>query len=324
MKIKRIIRNGILMLALSAAAAAALAGCGRKDAVDLDALRAANSTAEILKIHTSILEEFSYYENLDENVTFETSFCYSEDPEGTAVYQAEGYDAAEPESEDNFSYCIVDNIEYFLDHDQKMILYPLTAAYIEDFRSSSFTIRIDDSEELKSVKRNGSNYVVTTLSDASLRYSEEELSSLNALSEDKIKEVKTVYTVDKKTLLLNRMKMYYVGESGHEYLFSEETVTYDEAEPDVAFAEAYVRPERTRMVTIVEKTAEGDKLNAYTLPADCSPDLKCFRSVYSYGIFNDAAGLDPFTSETPNAEGLYGNITLYAMASPPAAAAGAM
>lgn len=315
MRLNRMIRNGILLLTVSAAAAAALSGCGSAASIDLDSIRSANSTSEILKLHSSILEDFSYYENLDENVTFQTSYCYSEDFEGKAVYQAEGHDALEPESDDNFSYCIVGNIEYFSDHEQDMILYPLTSAYIDEFRSSSFTIRTDDSEKLKSVKKSGYNYVVTTLSDASERYSEETLSSLNSLSGDIIEEVKTVYTVDKKTLLLSRMKMYYVGQSGKEYLFSEETVIYDGTEPDVEFALPYVNPAETRTVTVVEKTDAGDTSNVYVLPADCAPDFRCFRQLYNYELYNDAAGLDPFTSETADASGKYTNITLYAIPS---------
>ena len=132
----------ICVLTLLAASVTILtfAGCGRSTSASLDSLYEANTTAAILQNHSSVYEEFTYHENLDDEITFRTSYCYAEQDDGKAVYQAEGYDAADASSEDNFSYCIVDNIEYFVNYQDKMIVYPLTANYIEDFKSNSFTV----------------------------------------------------------------------------------------------------------------------------------------------------------------------------------------
>ncbi len=292
-----------------------LAGCGRSTSASLDSLYEANTTAAILQDHSSVYEEFTYHENLDDEVTFRTSYCYSEQEDGKAIYLAEGHDAADASSEDNFNYCIVDNIEYFVNYQDKMIIYPLTANYIEEFKSNSFTVSINDAEKLSSARKEGSDIILTTSADASDMYSTDTLKSLGSLSNDTINEVKTVYTADANTMLLSNVKMYYVGETGKEYLFSEENVTYDTTEPDVSFADGYIHPGSTRSVTVVERTDGGDTSNVYTIPATVTPDYKCFESYYGYTLYNDADGLDPYTGESPDASGLYQNITLYAIAS---------
>lgn len=291
-----------------------LAGCGRSTSASLDSLYEANTTAAILQDHSSVYEEFTYHENLDDEVTFRTSYCYSEQEDGTAVYQAEGHDADDASSEDNFSYCIVDNIEYFVNYQDKMIIYPLTAKYVEDFKSNSFTVSINDAEKLSSAHKEGSDIILTTSADASDVYDTDTLKSLSSLSDDAVSEIKTVYTADADTMLLSNVKMYYVGESGKEYLFSEENVTYDTTEPDVSFADGYINPGTTRSVTVVERTDAGDSSNVYTIPATVTPDYRCFESYYGYTLYNDADGLDPYNGESPDASGLYQNITLYAIA----------
>ncbi len=306
----------VLTLLAASVTILTLAGCGRSTSASLDALYEANTTAAILQDHSSIYEEFTYHENLDDEVTFRTSYCYSEQEDGKAVYQAEGNDAADASSEDNFSYCIVDNIEYLVNYQDKMIIYPLTYKYVEDFKSNSFTVSINDAEKLSSAHKEGSDIILTTSADASDMYSADTLKSLGSLSNDTINEVKTVYTADADTMLLSNVKMYYVGESGKEYLFSEETVTYDTTEPDVSFADGYINPGSTRSVTVVEKTDGGDTSNVYTIPATVTPDYKCFETYYGYTLYNDADGLDPYNGESPDASGLYQNITLYAIAQP--------
>ncbi len=306
----------VLTLLAASVTILTLAGCGRSTSSSLDALYEANTTAAILQDHSSIYEEFTYHENLDDEVTFRTSYCYSEQEDGKAVYQAEGNDAADASSEDNFSYCIVDNIEYLVNYQDKMIIYPLTSKYVEDFKSNSFTVSINDAEKLSSAHKEGSDIILTTSADASDMYSADTLKSLGSLSNDTINEVKTVYTTDADTMLLSNVKMYYIGESGKEYLFSEETVTYDTTEPDVSFADGYINPGSTRSVTVVEKTDGGDTSNVYTIPATVTPDYKCFETYYGYTLYNDADGLDPYNGESPDASGLYQNITLYAIAQP--------
>lgn len=291
-----------------------MTGCARSASVDLDTLYHKNTTAAILEDHSSIYEEFTYYENLDDEVTFRTSYCYADDSEGRPVYLAEGYDALDETSDDNFSYCIVNNMEYLVNYAEEMTIYPLTAQYIDDFKSNSFTVHIYEAEKLDSVKTSGANLVITTTANASEVYNEDTLKSLGALCGDTIKEIRTVYTADKKSMHLNNVKMYYVGKND-EYLFSEEKVTYDTAEPDVDFADEYIDPAESRSVTVIEKTSAGDVSNVYTLPAAASPDFKCFESYYNYTLYNDAAGLDPYKGETPDAEGKYQNITLYAITS---------
>jgi hypothetical protein len=291
-----------------------LTGCGGAASVDLQSLYEANTTAAILENHSSIYEEFTYHENLDDEITFRTSYCYAEQSGGKAVYQAEGYDALDSQSDDNFSYCIVDNVEYFVNYAQEMILYPLTAQYIEDFKSNSFTLSINDAETLSSVRNDGSNVIITTVADASAIYDEDTLSSLASLHDDSISQVKFIYTADKQSLLLSSVQTYYIGESEEEYLFYEETVSYDDTvQPDVGFADTYINPSASRSVTVIEKTSSGDTSNVYSLPANVSPDFQCFKSYYGYDIFNDADGLDPFTGETADENGYYPNITLYAI-----------
>lgn len=305
----------ICVLTLLAASVTILtfAGCGRSTSASLDSLYEANTTAAILQNHSSLYEEFTYHENLDDEITFRTSYCYAEQDDGKAVYQAEGYDAADASSEDNFSYCIVDNIEYFVNYQDKMIVYPLTANYIEDFKSNSFTVSINDAEKLSSARKEGSDIILTTTADASDIYDSDTLKSLGSLSDDTIDEVKTIYTASADTMLLSNVKMYYVGKSGNEYLFSEENVTYDTTEPDVSFADGYINPGATRSITVVERTDAGDTSNIYTIPATVTPDYKCFESYYGYTLYNDADGLDPYTGESADASGLYQNITLYAI-----------
>ncbi len=305
----------ICVLTLLAASVTILtfAGCGRSTSANLDALYEANTTAAILKDHSSVYEEFTYHENLDDEVTFRTSYCYAEQEDGKAVYQAEGNDAADASSEDNFSYCIVDNIEYLVNYQDKMIIYPLTASYIEDFKSNSFTVSINDAEKLSSAHKEGSEIILTTSANASDMYSSDTLKSLNSLSNDTISKVKTIYTAYADTMLLSNVKMYYVGETGKEYLFSEKNVTYDTTVPDVSFADGYINPGSTRYVTVIEKNDSGDTSNIYTIPATVTPDYKCFESYYGYTLYNDADGLDPYTGESPDASGLYQNITLYAI-----------
>lgn len=289
-----------------------MTGCSRSASIDLDTLYNANTTTAILEDHSSIYEEFTYYENLDDEVTFRTSYCYSNDSSGNPVYLAEGYDALDETSDDNFNYCIVNNIEYLVNYAKEMIIYPLTAQYIDDFKSNSFTVHIYDAEKLDSVKTEGSNYVITTTAKASEVYNEDTLKSLNALCNDTIKEIRTVYTADKASLHLNNVKMYYSGKNS-DYLFSEEKVTYDTIEPDVSFADEYINPGSSRTVTVIEKTSADDISNVYTLPITSTPDFKCFESYYNYTLYNDAAGLDPYKGETTDAEGKYQNITLYAI-----------
>lgn len=290
-----------------------LAGCaGSSDPVNLEALHNANTVSTILETHTSIYEEFSYYENLDNNETFHTSFCYSEDENGNAVYQASGSDAIDTSSPDNFNYCIVNNIQYFNDNSGKMILYPLTADYLEEFKSNSFTLSTSELETLKSVSKESSEIVLTSETMIDALYDEETISNINTLCNDTVTAVKNVYRADRDTLLLNSVKTYYIGEKA-EYLFSEEKITYDRNVPDLVFASEYLNPAASRTVTIIEKTDTEDISTTYTLPANVSPDLFCFTSYCGYSIFNDVLGLDPFISETPDENGNYQNITLYAM-----------
>ena len=313
MKVRHFTKILTIMSAFALAMPLLLTGCGGKDSVNLDSIYNANTTASLLQQHSSVYEDFSYYENLDDQVTFKTTYCYSQESGGQAVYQAEGYDAQNETSDDNFSYCIVDNVEYFVNYAQEMAVYPLNEQYIDDFKSSSFTVSIDEDETLESVKKDGSSFIVTTTASASDLYSEDTISSLTGLAGESITGVKKVYTVDRDTLLLSGLSTYYTGNSDKEYLFSTETVTYDDAQPDVGFAEAYINPDKTRTVTVIEKTSGGDISNVYTLPADVSPNFDCFTSSYGYTICNDPDGNDPFVSETPDASGSYANVTLYAI-----------
>lgn len=315
MNFKNIKKISMLALMLTTAAVSAFTGCGRADSVSLEDLYNANTTSAILQNHSSIYEEFTYHENLDDEVTFYTSYCYSESDDGTSVYQADGNDAADTSSEDNFHYCIVDNIEYFLDNSQQMVIYPLTAQYTEDFKSNSFTVSINNSEVLDTTVKDGSDIIFTTTAQASDIYSSDTLESLASLCDDTISEIKTVYTADADTLLISNVKMYYISESGTEYLFSEENVTYDTTEPDVSFASAYIDSDDTRSVTVVEKTDAGDTTNTYSIPASVIPDFSCFVSYHGYTMYNDASGLDPYEGEKAAADGKYQNITLYAIES---------
>lgn len=82
----------ICVLTLLAASVTILtfAGCGRSTSASLDSLYEANTTAAILQNHSSVYEEFTYHENLDDEITFRTSYCYAEQTTGKAVYQARG------------------------------------------------------------------------------------------------------------------------------------------------------------------------------------------------------------------------------------------
>lgn len=314
MNIKSIVKTSAAAMILTIAAIASMTGCGSSAAVDMEDLYKANVTSSILELHDSVYEVYEYYENLDEEVTFTTSYCYSEQDDGSAIYEAKGSDAADPESADNFSYCIVGNIEYMKDSKGSMTVYPLNAQYIEDFRSKSFTFSYSDAEKLESAKYSGDSVIVTTSADAATYYGQEALSSINALCPETVKEIKIIYTAEKDSLLLTNQKTYYVGESGTEYLFCEESLIYDQASLDLSYASEYINPSSTRTITVIEKPeGQSDISNTFTIGSGIIPNFECFRTYSGYTIYNDPDGLDPYDTETADEGGNYPSITLYAL-----------
>ena len=312
MNLKKIRKICIFTILAVCVSIPVISGCGKSTAVSLESLYEANTTAAILQNHSSFYEEITYHENLDDEITFQTSYCYNVQEDGKNIYQTEGQDASDSSSDDNFSYYIVDNIEYSIDNNGTATIYPLSESYIEDFKSNSLTVSTDDSGELSSTSTKGAEIILTCSADPDDTYDSDTLESFNSLCNDTITDIKTIYIADADTLLLTKVKKYYVGESGKEYLFSEGTVTYDETEPDLSDVDRYINADSTRTITVIEKSDAGDTSNLYTIPANITPNYECFIS-NGYTLYNDADGLDPYNTEAADSSGNYQNVTLYAI-----------
>lgn len=288
-----------------------LTACKESDDTTLESLYSANSISAILENHVSVRDEFSYYENLDKEETFRTTYCYYQDDMEDPVYIAESADTLNKTSDNNFKYCIINGMEYYFGNNQTPVLYPLTSDY-NKYTVNSLNTHDLNLETRESADKDGDNLILITSANPEDIYTDDRLAHIESLCGDTVIKIKYEYTADSETKLLKSIKTFFITKNKSEYLFSEEKLSYDVEKPSVKFAEAFINPSISRNLTIVEKTKTGDIVNTYTIPAACTVNLKCFTELYDYQIFNDTNKLDPFTEEIPNDGGYYENITLYA------------
>lgn len=288
-----------------------LTACKKSDDTTLESLYSANSISAILENHVSVRDEFSYYENLDKEETFRTTYCYYQDDTDDPVYVAESADTLNKTSDNNFRYCIINGMEYYFGNNQTPVLYPLTSDYnkytVNSLNTHDPNLETRDSAEIKD-----GELIITTSANPEDIYPEDTLTHIESLCGDIVTNIKYEYTADSETKLLKSIKTFFVTKNKTEYLFSEEKISYDVEKPSVKFAEAFINPSVFRNLTVVEKTKTGDIVNTYTVPAASTVNFRCFTELYGYRIFNDTNQLDPFTEEIPNDGGYYQNATFYA------------
>ncbi|MBR5229122.1 MAG: hypothetical protein IKV96_04735 [Firmicutes bacterium] len=283
--------------------------------ISMEAVYEANQVEKIMENYKNIRAEFSYYENMDNVVTYNTFYCYSESGarDDGPVYVALGTDAFDLMSADNFRYAVVDNIEYYKGQTDAMIVYLLHPDYMTDFRQSTMTIFNSSFGKVISAQEVDSKLIITTESPVANVYGEATVSHLESICKNTLKSVQIEYTVDNETLLLHGTKTYLVSDEGTKFLFCEEKVTYDGNEPDLSFIDSYKNAELMRNVTVIECTPEGNTSHAYSIPANVVPNYQSFTSSHGYMIFSDSQLTIPYTGEVadPETEN-YADLTVYA------------
>ena len=290
--------------------------CGSTQTTSLDSLYQANTLEKAMDSHSSVYEEFSYYENFDSEVTYKTTYWFGSDESGDLLYTLDSYDVNDELSEDNFSYCILKNVEYYFDNANNVNIFPLTSEYLDELYDHSIALTQSDNQTITSKKTMDGELVVNATADITDEYSTEDISSMNSICGSELTGVKYIYNFDKDTQLLNSAKLYMTADDGTEFLFCEENITYDAAEPDLTTIASYIAPDQTRTVTIIEMNDDDKVTNTYKIPATSMVNLRCFTETYDFEIFNDADGLDPFIKETADETGVYPSVTYYAIPRP--------
>ncbi len=298
---------------LTAAMFISLTACSDANDITLDTFFGANTASVVFENHFSVEQELLYYEELNDQATFRTTYCYYNDGEEDPVYTAEGRDMVNAASENNFKYCILNDMEYYFSYNDIVTLYPLSSDYSEHVNVNSTNTHTIAYETIRSVEKDKNELTVTSIASSTDIYSKATLSGLESLCGDELTDIKYVYTADRETMLLKSIKTYLISAGGTEYLFSEENITYDVEKPSTDYASIYIEPNIPRTVTVIEKTDSGNITNTYTVPAACTVDFKSFTEFRNCKIFNDENGLEPFVQEVSSPDGYFPDAVFYAI-----------